>query len=566
MLTPLPRTTAEFMTWPMERIQPYFDELLARPLTDANVSEWLADWSHLSSLINERQSRLYVGNTQDTSNETAEKALYDFLDNVQPAAAAAEQKLKEKLLASGLEPDGMAIPIHQLRTDAALFCDENLPLLTEHTKLGTQYNKIIGAQTVEWQGKTYTPTQLRPQYNTPDRTVREQIWRLISTRQLADRAAINENWVKLLQVRRQIAANAGFPDYRAYSWQAKYRFAYTPDDAQTFLDAIAEVVVPAASRVYARYQERLGVTAVRPWDISGDAYLLSFADEKVFSDGTELATKASAVLNQVDGTLGQRFDIMRQEHLLDLDNRQGKAPGGYCTNYAVAERPFIFMNAVGMQNDVRTILHEAGHAFHDFEMYTLPYIWQRNIGMEIAEVASMSMELLSFPYLSDKSGGFFNAAAERDYKQNQLEQILLFWPYMAVVDGFQHWAYTHPDAAADPTHCDAAWSELWDRYLPGINFTGLEDVKATGWHRKLHIHRAPFYYIEYGLAQVGAVHVWRNAMGNQQAAVQRYRQALALGVTQDLPALFAAAGAKFSFDAAAMRDVVDVIEGALERL
>ncbi len=326
------------------------------------------------------------------------------------------------------------------------------------------------------------------------------------------------------------------------------------------------MVVPAASRVYARYQAQSGLDSVRPWDISGDAYLLSFDETRVFSNGTELANKASAVLNQVDGTLGQRFDIMRQEHLLDLDNRQGKAPGGYCTYYPIAERPFIFMNAVGMQNDVRTILHEAGHAFHDFEMVTLPYIWQRNIGMEIAEVASMSMELLSFPYLSDKSGGFFNAAAERSYKQNQLEQILLFWPYMAVVDGFQHWVYTNPDAAADPIQCDAAWSELWDRYLPGIDFAGLDDEKATGWHRKLHIHRAPFYYIEYGLAQVGAVHVWRNAMSNQQAAVRRYRQALALGGTQELPALFAAAGAKFSFDAAAMQDVVALIEGELERL
>jgi len=566
MSSHLPQSVTPFMDWSVAQLQPFYDELLARPLTTESIDEWLLDWSQLSALLDERASRLYVANTLDTTDEAAEKVLYDYLENIRPFAAAEEQKLKQKFLESGLEPAGMDIPLQQMRADAARFCEENLPLYTEEAKLGTNYNKIIGGQTVIWQGQEYTLTQLRPLFNNPDRALRTEIWQNIADRQLADREAINDNWTKLLQLRHKIATQAGFADYRAYSWQAKHRFAYNPDDALTFLQAIEKVVVPAATRVYEQYQKRMGLDSLRPWDISGDVNLLAFNDERVFQNGTELATKASAVLHQVDGELGQRFDILRQESLLDLDNRKGKAPGGYCTNYPVSQRPFIFMNSVGMEGDVRTMLHEAGHAFHDFELYNLPYVWQRNIGMEIAEVASMSMELLSFPYLSQELGGFFDDERVKTYKRTQLEQIILFWPYMAIVDAFQHWAYTNPDAAADPANCDAAWSDLWDRYLPAIDFSGLETVKATGWHRKQHIHRAPFYYIEYGLAQVGAVHVWRNALQNQAQAVRHYRQALALGCTADLRELFAAAGATFSFDEQAMQDVVNLLETQLAKV
>ena len=566
MFSQLPHHVTEFMDWPAAQLEPFYEALLARPLTADTVASWLADWSHLSALLDERRARLSVNNTLDTTDAAAEQALYAYLEEIEPFAAAQNQLLKQKLLESGLEPAGMTIPLQQMRADADRFCAANLPLLTTETKLGTNYNKIIGAQTVEWQGEEHTLTQLRPLFNTPNRDTREQMWHLVTKRQLADREAINHNWIELLQLRHQIATQAGFPDYRAYSWQDKYRFAYTPEDALTFLQAIETAVVPAAARVYARYQQKLGVTSLRPWDISGDAYLLAFNDERVFQDGIELATKASAVLNHVDPVLGSHFDLMRQEHLLDLDNRKGKAPGGYCTNYPVSQRPFIFMNSVGVEGDVRTMLHEAGHAFHDFEMIALPYVWQRNIGMEIAEVASMSMELLSFPYLTQTLGGYFDDEAVKHYKQTQLEQILLFWPYMAVVDGFQHWVYTNPAAAANPANCDAAWCDLWDRYLPAIDFTGLEEAKKTGWHRKQHIHRAPFYYIEYGLAQVGAVHVWRNALGDQAQAVRDYRQALSLGCTKPLPDLFAAAGATFSFTAPAMQEVVSLLESQLEKI
>ena len=240
---------------------------------------------------------------------------------------------------------------------------------------------------------------------------------------------------------------------------------------------------------------------------------------------------------------------MRREKLLDLVNRKRKAPGGYCTDFSAVKRPFICMNAVGVHDDVQTLLHEGGHSFHVFETASLPYHQQTQVPMEFAEVASMGMELLAAPYLAADQGGFYSPADAARARIEHLEGTLLFWPYMAVVDAFQHWVYENPDAATDPVNCDRTWGEQWDRFMRGVDWGGLEEEKVTGWHRKLHIFQVPFYYVEYGLAQLGAMQVWRNALRDQAKAVANYRQALALGGTVTLPELFATAGAKFAFDA-----------------
>jgi oligoendopeptidase F len=254
---------------------------------------------------------------------------------------------------------------------------------------------------------------------------------------------------------------------------------------------------------------------------------------------------------------------MQREQMLDLGNRKGKAPGGYCTFFPVAERPYIFMNAVGVQEDVNTLLHEAGHAFHVFHVFDgdgLPYHQQWDVGMEFAEVASMSMELLAAPYLPSHAGGFYSDQDAARARVEHLEGILRFWPYMAVLDAFQHWAYTHPDAAAQPANCEATWSGLWRRFMPGVDWSGLEDELADGWRQKIHIFQVPFYYVEYGLAQLGAAQVWRNSLSDRAGAVERYRYALSLGCTQNLPGLYAAAGVRFAFDAATLGEAVELIE------
>ncbi|HEX6386081.1 MAG TPA: M3 family oligoendopeptidase [Anaerolineae bacterium] len=567
MFETLPTTAHEFMEWPWSRIAPYYEELAQRPLTAANVAGWLSDWSRLARLMHERFARLNVATTVDTTDEAAERQYNDFLENIFPADEAAQQRLKEKLLASDLEPDGMAVPLRKMRADAELFVEANLPLLAEERKLGNAYNKIIGAQTVEWEGKEKTLTQLNPYFQTSDRAVRERIWRLSSTRQLADRPAINDLWVQLAQLRQRLADNAGFDNYRAYRWQQLKRFDYTPADSQAFHDAIEQVVVPAAGRVYQRLRQNLGVDRLRPWDVQADVFPMSLPALKPFDNVAELDERAAAIFHRVDPELGAYFDIMRRENLLDLPNRPGKAPGGYCTYFDTAQRPFIFMNAVGTAGDVRTMLHEAGHAFHSFEAGRLPYVQQRHPGAEFAEVASMAMELLAAPYLAAGEGGYYADTADAArHRANHLQRIITFWPYMAVVDAFQHWAYQNPEAALNPDNCDACWSELWQRFIPAIEWSGLEAEMMTGWQRKLHIFRFPFYYVEYGMAQVGAIQVWRNALSDQAEAVFRYRQALALGGTLSLPQLYQAAGGRFSFDVPTMQAAVSLLEETIADL
>jgi oligoendopeptidase F len=286
---------------------------------------------------------------------------------------------------------------------------------------------------------------------------------------------------------------------------------------------------------------------------------------KPFERVEQLVSGVAAMFHQVDPQLGQYFETMRAEGLLDLENRKGKAPGGYCTEFLVAQRPFIFMNAVGLHEDVQTLLHEGGHAFHLFEINPLPYIQQKQVAMEFAEVASTGMELLASPYLS-MGGGFYLPQDAARARITFIEEVICFLPYMAVVDAFQHWVYENLQAALQSANRDARWAELWDRYVIGVDWSGLEDEKVTGWQRKLHITQAPFYYIEYGLAQLGAFQIWRNSLTDRRAAVAAYRRALALGGTVGLRELYRVAGAKLIFDAENLSEIIDLMERTLEEL
>jgi oligoendopeptidase F len=383
-------------------------------------------------------------------------------------------------------------------------------------------------------------------------------------RQLQDRQAINELWQKFLKLRIEIAANADKPDYRAFKWQQMLRFDYTPENCVTFQNAIEQAVVPAAKRIYEKRRKQLGVETLRPWDLDVDP--LGRVPLEPFQTVAELEKIAASIFHRVDSQLGGYFDTMVKENLLDLDNRKNKAPGAFCTSYPMIKRPFIFANSVGLHTDLQTILHESGHAFHNFEAGTLPYMQQRYAGLEFAEVASMGMELLASPYLGASQGGVYSDADAARARIEHLEHDILFWPYMAVVDAFQHWVYENPGSAMKPSNCDAKWVELWKRFMVGVDWSGLEPELVTGWHRKLHIHQVPFYYVEYGLAQLGAVQVWANSLKDQAAAVTSYKSALALGGTQSLPQLFAAAGAKFAFDAKTLGKFVGLIEETVERL
>jgi oligoendopeptidase F len=557
----LPAKATEMLHWTWERFEPFCAELQRRTVLSASTERFLADWTSLHERIDEVGARLAIAKDVNTADKEAEKRYMRFMEEVFPKAMEAEQALKAKLLDSGQHPSGFDLPLRKIKAEADLFRQENLALKVEVARLSTEYGKVTGAQTVEWEGKETTLTGLRPVLLETDRQKRERAWRLIAARQLDDRAALNEIWQKLLKARVQMAANAGKKDFREFRWQEMLRFDYTPAHAAQFQSAIESAVAPAAARVYDRRRTQMGLDVLKPWDMGVDPQgrdpLRPFSDPAQFRSGT------GSILERVDPKVGGYFRVMLAEKLLDLENRKDKAPGGYCASLETAKQPFIFMNAVGLHGDVMTLIHEGGHAVHSFESSRLPYSQQRMVGLEFAEVASMGMELLAEPYFEKAQGGFYSADEARRARTQNLEGIVLFWPYMAVVDAFQHWVYGNPDAAMEPANCDREWTELWKRFMPGADWTGFEDIVATGWQRKLHIFIEPFYYIEYGLAQMGACQVWANALKDQAGSVAAYLRALALGGTKSLPELYAAAGARFAFDAATLGSIVGLIEQRL---
>jgi oligoendopeptidase F len=555
----------EIQRW--ETYKPFYDDLLNRDLNNGSLRSWLADWSRLSALVEEADAVIYIKKSLDTADEAAEQAFLDFVNDVQPMASVADQALKKRFLAENPDPEtfaDLALTIRSMRNQADLFRDENVPLQTELAKLGNEYDKMTGGMTAEWEGEEKNLSQLEVFLKKRDRGIRERAWRQIMDLWQGDRQKLNKLYSEMLGLRQKLAANADLPDYRAFVFREYDRFDYTAKDCFTFHNAIEEVVVPLAGKIYEKRRQRLGLESLRPWDVEVDSSGLPSL--KPYTDQEELIQHTLNIFEEVDPALAHHFATMADADLMDLDTRSGKALGGYCSPLPLRRLPFIFMNGAGTHDDVQTMLHEAGHAFHVFEAADLPYVWQLNSPMEFAEVASMSMELLASPYLSADYGGFYTDSEAARARIEHLEALVLFLPYMAVVDAFQHWVYTNPERAKDPNNCDAAWGELWNRFLPQIDYSGFEQEKVSGWHRKLHIFHVPFYYIEYGMAQIGALQVWRKSLQDQAGAVTAYRRALSLGGTRSLPELFELAGAEFRFDTAMLNELMGVVEEAIEDL
>ncbi|HKI54935.1 MAG TPA: M3 family oligoendopeptidase [Anaerolineales bacterium] len=546
--------------------EPFYKELENRDLTKDNIDQWLDDWSTLAATVDEQYWRLYIDTTVDTADKEIEKRYNKYIQEIQPLAKTAEQKLKRKLIDSNLSPRGFETGLMRIKAEAELFNEKNLSLLTEEQKLAAEYNKIVGSITVMWEGKERTPSQMFSLLRESDRSIRERAWRLMEERGMQERQKINALWEKFVPLRLQIAENSGVTDYRAYIWKQKFRFDYTPDDCKSFHAAVEEVVVPAAKRLYEKRRQRLGVDSLRPWD----RYVDSFANDPIKPYGSidEFKSKSHTIFTQVDPKFGEYFQVMLDEDLLDLESRKNKAPGAYSLGLSVAHRPFIFMSNTNTFGDVLTLLHEGGHAFHEFESAHVNF-FQRGetyLPAEFAEVASMGMELLASPYITKEQGGFYSEQDAARALIGHLEINIRSWPYIALVDAFQHWVYENPKEGSISSKCEEKWADLWDRFMVGIDYSDLEGFKKIYWHRQLHVHTLPFYYIEYGLALLGAVQVFGNARRDQKKAVADYRKALSLGATAPLPELFSTAGAKFAFDANTLKNAVGLMEQVMGEL
>ncbi|MBK9125383.1 MAG: M3 family oligoendopeptidase [Chloroflexi bacterium] len=564
MFDTLPKTHDEAKTWDWPRFEPYFADLEARDLTPESVDQWLRDMTAATTVIGEIMARARVATTQNTQDAEAEARLKSLTKDLMQPMQVVVTRLNRKLLESGLTPDNFEMPLKRARAAVEVFREENLPLQIEDQQAGLEYAKITGAQSVEWDGDEVTLVELMKSFKNPDRTVRKAAFDLFADRWVQDRQAINAIWSKAFDIRKQMAKNAGFDTFRDLVWKLRGRFDYAPDDNATFHRAIEEVVVPAAIRARDRRRQRLGLDTMKPYDVDVDASGKPPLTPWVSIDG--FAETSGRVFDAVDPQLGAQYRDMLAAGLTDLPNRKHKGPGAYCATFPLTAKPFVFMNAVNSDGDVRTLIHEVGHAFHSYATRALPYEGQRAYPTEFAEVASFGMEMLSSPYLTTANGGYFTESEAARFRIDHLESIIEFWPYMAMVDAFQLWAYDPANDGGNPDACDTAWLDLKARFEPDIDYTGYDDYKATGWHRKQHIFRYPFYYIEYGLARLGAVQLYANAQKDQAAAVTAYRHALGLGGTGNLHQLFGAAGLRFAFDSDMLRGLIDVLEGTIGEL
>jgi oligoendopeptidase F len=399
---------------------------------------------------------------------------------------------------------------------------------------------------------------MAPFYEEPDRGVRQQAWELVVNRRLQDTEKLETIFEGLLRCREPIAANAGFANYRDFAWRKLRRFDYSPAQCVEFHDAIEREIVPLVAELQQRRRSLLGVPALRPWDLEVDP--LNRPALRPFKTVDEMLHGTQRIFDKIDGELGREFGRMRELRLLDLDSRKGKAPGGYQSTLNEARLPFIFMHAVGVQRDVETMLHEFGHAYHAVAPRQDPLVSYRSAPIEFCEVASMSMELIGNDFIEE----FYSAGDADRARRKCLEGILGFFPWMATVDAFQHWLYTHPGHVRKER--TEAWLGIAKRFGGTVDWTGLEPARANLWHRQLHIYQHPFYYVEYGIAQLGALQVWANWRRDRSEALAGYKRGLALGGARPLPELFEAAGCRLDFSAKAVRPLMEIVRRELEKL
>lgn len=566
-IKPLPRKflPEDFSVTTWDALQPYYEALLQRPLDSTGALEqWLKDCSEIQAVVTEDVCWRQIRMTCDTNNKSLEEAFTYFMMEIQPKLLPYEDQLNKRLLdnpfTNELDPVLYKTFLRNVRKQVKLFREANVPLQAELSVMAQQYGVINGRMTVTLNGQEYTLQQAAKFLEGSDRSLREQVFRSTGERRLQDRAALDELYTGLVRKRQQVAANAGFANYRDYKFEELGRFDYTKEDCFQFHAAVREHILPIVGEMLQRQQRKLGLDKLRPWDT--DAEPAGVKPLMPFHTGEELVTKASECFDKLRPFFGECLREMKRLGRLDLESRMGKAPGGYNCPLPETGVPFIFMNAAGQMKDLTTMVHEGGHAIHSFLSHPLVLSAFKEYPMEMAEVASMSMELLTMDYWDI----FFSDPAElRRAKLQQLERSVSIFPWIATIDKFQHWVYEHPEHTTEER--TAQWLAILNEFSPDmVDWSGLELYREFGWQRQLHLFEVPFYYIEYGIAQLGAIAMWKQFRENREQALDNYINALSLGGTRTLPELYKAAGIRFDLSPAYIKELADFVQQEIQQL
>lgn len=556
---------ADFTLENWEGLDPYFKNLEDRNIGSLQeLEQWLKDASELEAVISEDACWRQIKMTCDTENKTLEESFTFFMMEIQPKIQPYSDKLNRKLLdcpyTKDLDTKKYFTYLRNVKKNIELFREENIPLQAALNVMQQQYGVIVGKMTVIVNGQEYTLQQAAKFLEDPDRSLREEVYHKINKRRLEDQKELNKLYTQLVQKRNEVAVNAGFENYTGFRFSELGRFDYNVDDCYQFHDAVKLHVMPLVNELYEAKKKKLGLDTLRPWDI--DAEPAGIAPLQPFKNGEELIEKTFACFNLLKPFFADCLRKMKAMGHLDLDSRKGKAPGGYNCPLAESGAPFIFMNAAGTLDDVTTMVHEGGHAIHSFLAHPLELNGFKEYPMEIAEVASMSMELFSM----DHWNVFFNSDEElRRAKEQQLERVISLFPWIATIDKFQHWVYKNPG------HTEEERAQTWFSILeefssPVIDFSGLDEYRRFAWQRQLHLYEVPFYYIEYGIAQLGAIGMWQQYKKDPEKALTNYIHALALGGTDTLPGLFKTAGLEFNFSSSYISQLMHFVKKEAETL
>lgn len=551
-----------------DEIKPYVNKLLNRKISCSKCIEGIIrDASELSEHISEKGALLYIAMTCDTESDEKRSSFLDFVENVRPKLSEFSDSLNRRLIeheAVKNLPSRYDLMIRSMKNDVDIFRKENIPLGVEQTKLVTESQTINGAMTVEFNGNEYTLPEMRRFLESNERAIREGAWKAVSDRRMQDEERLSEIFDELIVIRSKIARNAGFETYTDYMFRAMERFDYSKEDCLEFHDAIEAVCVPLMREINSQRVVSLDLDFLMPWDVNEKTGvgpdLQERAPLKPFDNVGEMVEKLSTLFHNMSEDLGEKFDMLVEMDTLDLDTRKGKAPGGYQYYLQKSRVPFIFMNAAGLQGDLETMIHEAGHAFHSIYCSHLELIGERGYPIEFAEVASMSMELMT----QEQWGEFYDEEEANRAKMGHLEGVIFLLPWIATIDSFQHWIYSNPEHTREERA--RVWNSIRDRFGSNMNWEEYTKFRDVSWQQQGHLFGVPFYYVEYGIAQLGALQLWRTQRKDPEKALSDYSNAMRLGNTKTLPELFTAADIKLGFDERHLSSLIQEVRTAMAEL